>query len=165
MQQLNEMIASGSVMKVTVQKSSAPKEILTQMQTSYSDIQGQNDIRILKDCVNLMNTTNNIETFFSRYELAMEKALTLEQAKQAGININTSITSDYVISLKNRADYVLQATYNKELEKINELKTTNGKRNRIDKFISFLSEYQDEFEFSNVYRNIIDSLNSYKKEL
>lgn len=165
MTQLNDMITSGNAVKVTVQKSSAQKEILSQMQTSYSDIQVQNDIQILKDCVNLMNTTNNIETFFSRYELAMTKVLALEQAKQAGINVKTSITSDYVMSLKNQADYVLQAAYNKELEEINELKTANGKRNRIDKFISFLSEYQNEFEFSNVYRNIIDNLNSYKKEL
>lgn len=164
-QQLDSLQETGNFLKATVISSPDPNEVMRDMRKNYSQMQAQGDARILNDCIKLMQSTNSIETFFSRYELAMEKILTLEQAKQAGININTSITSDYVMSLKNRADYVLQATYNKELEEINELKTANGKRNRIDKFISFLSEYQDEFEFSNVYRNIIDNLNSYKKEL
>lgn len=150
---------------VTVQSSSAPNEILNSMRSSYSPIQAQNDIRILNDSISLIQTTSNLETFFSRYELAMQKIQTLEQAKRSGMNINIPITSSYLISLKNHADNVLQATYNNELRKINDLKTSNGKQNRIDKFIDFLSEYKDEFEFSDTYKNILSDLNSLKKEL
>ena len=164
-QQLDSLQGTGISLKATVVSSPTPNEVLRDMQKNYSPMQAQSDTRILNDCIKLIQSTNNIETFFSRYELAMEKILTLEQAKQAGININTPITPDYIISLKSRADYVLQATYNKELEEINVLKTAKGKRNRIDKFSIFLSRYQDEFEFSNVYKNIIDKLHSYKKEL
>lgn len=165
--QLNKMFTSGSAVNVTVQNTSTayPKEVLDSMRTAYSPMQAQGDIRVLNDCISLMQTTNNLETFFSRYELALQKVMTLEQAKNAGIAINTPITSTYVMSLKNRADCVLQSTYAKELKEIDALKTPVGKRNRIDKFISFLSEYQDEFEFSDAYRHIISDLNLLKKEL
>ena len=69
------------------------------------------------------------------------------------------------MSLKGRADEVLQSTYDKELKEIDKLKTADGKKNRIDKFILRLSEYYDEFEFSSTYRNILNSLNLYKEDL
>lgn len=69
------------------------------------------------------------------------------------------------MSLKGRADEVLQSTYDKELKEIDKLKTADGKKNRIDKFILHLSEYYDEFEFSSTYSNIMNSLNLYKKSL
>ena len=145
--------------------SPVPEEQLRDMRQCYSPMQAQGDIRVLNDCISIMNSTSNLNTFFSRYELAMQTILTLEQAKQAGINVNIPTTSSYVMSLKNRADYVLQSAYKKELEEISNLKTPNGKRKRIDKFISNISEYQDEFEFSETYKNIMNDLNSYKNEL
>ncbi len=165
--QLNETLSSSSTIKVNVKNANIayPEEVLRSMRTAYSPMQAQEDIRILNDCISLLRTTTNLDTFFSRYELALQKIMTLEQAKAAGILMNLPITSDYVMSLKGRADEVLQSTYDKELKEIDKLKTADGKKNRIDKFILRLSEYYDEFEFSSTYRNIINSLNLYKEDL
>lgn len=165
--QLNKIPASDNATKVTIQNADTtyPEEVLSSMRTAYSPMQVQDDIRVLNDCINLLCTTTNLDTFFSRYELASKKIMTLEQAKAAGIPINMSITSDYVMTLKKRADEVLQATYDKELKEIDALKTVTGKKNRLDKFILHLSEYYDEFEFSSTYSNIMNSLNLYKKSL
>ena len=140
-----------------------PPEVLASMRTAYSRSQIDNDIRILNDCINIMNSTSNLETFFSRYETAMQTAFSLQMARDAGIIVNTNITPSYISSLKDRADNVLEAVYAKELKEIQALKTPTGKRNRIDKFLNLLSEYFDEFEFSDVYNNIVDELNTLKQ--
>ena len=140
-----------------------PPEALASMRTAYCRSQTDNDIRILNDCINIMNSTSNLETFFSRYETAMQTALSLQMAKEAGITVNTTITPSYVSSLKSNADHVLETAYAKELNEINALKTPTGKRNRIDKFLKLLSEYADEFEFSDVYSHIVDELNMLKQ--
>ena len=144
-----------------------PKEVLVSMRSAYSQMQAQNDIRILNESIDILKYTESLETFFSRYELAMSKSFTLDQAKAAGIHINTSITPQDVVSLRKRIEHILMREYNNELKKIATLKTPNGKLNRIDKFISFLSQYYYEFdfEFPDAYRSVIDELNSLKKEL
>lgn len=157
--------ASNGRLKTSVVVPTVSNEFKTNMHQAYSTMQLQDDIRILNDCIHILNSTRNLDTFFSRYELAMQTILTLEQAKQSGIIINIPVTSQDIILLKGRADKVLQAAYDKELKEIDALKTVNGKKNRIDKFILHLSEYHDEFEFSDTYNNIISELNIYKKEL
>ena len=144
-----------------------PKEVLVSMRSAYSQMQAQNDIRILNESIDILKYTESLETFFSRYELAMSKSFTLDQAKAAGIHINTSITPQDVVSLRKRIEHILMREYNNELKKIATLKTPNGKLNRIDKFISFLSQYYYEFdfEFPDAYRSVIDELNSLKNEL
>lgn len=160
----NKIKTSGQAMNRRVPSSSPyPPEVLASMRTAYSRSQIDNDIRILNDCINIMNSTSNLETFFSRYETAMQTAFSLQMARDAGIIVNTNITPSYISSLKDRADNVLEAVYAKELKEIQALKTPTGKRNRIDKFLNLLSEYFDEFEFSDVYNNIVDELNTLKQ--
>lgn len=160
----NKINASGQAMNRKVPSSSPyPPEVLASMRTAYSRSQIDNDIRILNDCINIMNSTSNLETFFSRYETAMQTVFTLQMARDAGIIVNTDITPSYISSLKDRADNVLEAVYAKELKEIQALKTPTGKRNRINKFLNLLSEYFDEFEFSDVYNNIVDELNTLKQ--
>lgn len=141
-------------------------QFIPEMKGTYTSIQMQNDIRILNDCLSIMQTTNNLETFFQRYELAMQKIYALNFAKSSGIKINISLTPDKIISLKeNQKNSILQMSYNKELSEIGKLKTVHGKNNRIDKFLSFLSQYEDEYEFSDNYKDIISSLKLLKKQI
>ncbi len=129
----------------------------------YSAMQADGDLRILNDCINLMQSTTNFETFFNRYELAIQKSLTLEQA---GINLNSSMASQAIIQLKiNNLERILQATYEKEISAINSLKTTKGKINRINKFLESLLTYKDDLKTVNNYKNIVISFNELKKEL
>lgn len=136
------------------------------MKGTYTSIQMQNDIRILNDCLSIMQTTNNLETFFHRYELAMQKIYTLNFAKSSGIKVNISFTPDKIISLKeSQKNRVLQMNYNKEISEIDKLKTVQAKNNGIDKFLSFLSQYEDEYEFSGSYKDVISSLKLFKKQI
>ena len=136
------------------------------MLNAYSNIQAQNDLRILNDCINLMKSTNNFETFFNRYELAMRTALTLQQAQQTGINIGDFTTSNQIIELKqNNLERILQSTYTKELAAINNLKTAKGKINRIDKLLTILTEHKEDLEFINDYNKIIKNLKKLKSNI
>ena len=86
---------------------------------AYSEMQVDNDLRILNDCINLMQSTSNLETFFSRYELAIQKSLALEQA---GTNLNPIMTSQAIMQSKNsNLERILQTIYEKELTAINGL--------------------------------------------
>lgn len=156
---------SSGLFRTTITSSVISNENNRDMQNFYSPIQAKEDVRILNDCIRILNSTNNLDTFFSRYELAMQTVFTLNQAKQAGIKVNVPITPEYIHSLKGRANEILQSTYHNELKEIDSLKTITGKKNRIDKFIVQLSEYYNEFEFSDLYSDIINSLNNYKKQL
>lgn len=137
--------------------------IPNRISTKYSEMETQNDLRILNDCINLMQTTNNFDTFFSRYELAMKKSSTLESA---GLNINPDITSQALMQLKNsNLERILQTAYEKELSSINGLKTTKGKINRINKFLETLSKYKEYLISVNSYKKIALNLHTQKREL
>lgn len=79
------------------------------------------------------------------------------------MSVLIGVAAGLYATCKDRADNVLEAVYAKELKEIQALKTPTGKRNRIDKFLNLLSEYFDEFEFSDVYNNIVDELNTLKQ--
>ncbi len=130
---------------------------------AYSEMQVDNDLRILNDCINLMQSTNNLETFFSRYELAIQKSLALEQA---GTNLNPIMTSQAIMQSKNsNLERILQTIYEKELTAINGLKTNKGKINRIDKLLETLSNYKADLQSLNNYKKIAINLHKLKKEL
>lgn len=133
------------------------------LSATYSKSQAQDDLRILNDCTKLMQTTTNFETFFSRYELAMKKALALQQS---GMNVGNFTKSNQIIELKqNNLERILQTTYNKEISAINGLKTAKGKINRTNKLLDMLSQYSNELEVVNGYSKIVNNLKELQKEL
>lgn len=129
----------------------------------YSTMQADGDLRILNDCRNLMQSTSNFETFFSQYELAIQKSLSLEQA---GINLNPHIASQAIMQSKNsNLERILQSTYEKEVSAINGLKTVNGKINRINRLLETISKYKADLQLLNNYKKIAINLHNLKKEL
>lgn len=140
---------------------------LNNIKNSLTRVQINDSLRILSDCIDIITHTSNLETFFSRYNLAMTHITNLELYKYAGIVFELPMRYDDVANFKNEACRVLQASYNKELDKINELKTNKGKINHIDKYIELLKEYEFEFDidFSTEYEIIITSLETLKANL
>ena len=74
---------------VTVQTeytpSDVPDDVAMEMRKYYTLMQAQRDAEIMADGYRLASTTLNLETFCSRYDLAMQMAHTLLQAEQVGV--------------------------------------------------------------------------------
>lgn len=151
---------------VNITHSSVPQETLNAMREAYSPMQADNDMRILQDSLQIIKKTSNLDTFFSRYDIAMQKALTLEQANKASVRIYLPTTPQTIVAYKKRRlQQLLPIIYEKEMQGINGLKTTKGKLNRLDKFLELLNKYAQELEFVPGYNEILDSIATIKQNL
>lgn len=145
---------------VTVQTeytpSDVPDDIAKEMRKYYTFMQAQRDAEIMADSYRLASTTLNLETFCSRYDLAMQKAHTLLQAEQVGVRgikkLNCRNACQQVISsaeaLKVRVlhDYETDGIY-----KADALKTNKGKLNRYIKMLMELEKAEPTFMFMEEY--------------
>ena len=152
------------------EETEVPQETLSAMRAAYTGQQAVNDMRIIDDSLQIMETTSDIDTFLSRYETAMRCALTLEQAKKAGVPI--ALAEGFAQSLANAKEKalngVLYRSFKKELSEIGKLKTESGKLNRINRYQEKLkSMYETEFEFvvDAAYSDIMQKLELLKNRL
>lgn len=152
------------------QNQEIPKETLSSMRMVYTRQQAFNDLRILNESIDIINKTDNIDTFLSRYEMAMRCALTLEEAKKAGVQL--AIKEDYsklLIDMHGKAlQSVLYRSLNKELNIISTLESNSGKLNRINKYQQkLISLYEDEIELyaEDTYNDVMQRLESLKMGL
>ncbi len=128
---------------------------------NYTSIQYQRDLQILNDCMQIIKTTTNFETFFERSKLAWMKFLILKQAEQVKIKgivklkISENEFSKGIEAMKIR---LIQDAYNKELESANKLKTEKGKQARMEKFLNSLNQYHYEFESVEGYEETLNRL-------
>lgn len=153
-------VVETSIPSVEIKVSEVPEEILKDMRSCYTSDQIKNDLRIMNDCLDLIESTKNLETYFSRAELGMQKALTLQQAKQAGIK--GLANADHIVQTFFNAVHsckgsVLKRSFEAEKAKIAGLTTPRGKCNRWIKYLELLKSYEDEYEFdfSDDYGEII----------
>lgn len=152
---------------VTVQTeytpSAVPDDIAKEMRKYYTLMQAQRDAEIMADSYRLASTTLNLETFCSRYDLAMQKAHTLLQAEQVGVRgikkLNCHNACQQVISsaeaLKVRVlhDYETDGIY-----KADALKTNKGKLNRYIKMLMELEKAEPTFMFMEEYDALIEKV-------
>lgn len=135
----------------------APKEILNEMEKYYSKELMQGDLRILDDSISLMKSTKDIETFISRSDLAMRKALTIEQAKNANITVQSNIpSSKEVMDLKFQLlPNVLNTAYISMSSEATKLKTAKGRLGRYQKFLNYLLDNEYELDLCDNYEEIV----------
>ena len=139
----------GLTIKTTVTPDIPPKEILRDMRKSYTSVQAQNDFRNLDDCIRLIQTNTNFETFFMRSELGKQKALTLRQAEQAKIKgihgTQEAVTTMFSLA-ESQKERLLKASFEQVKQKVSSLSTPRGKKNNWNKYLEQLQKYQDEFD-------------------
>lgn len=152
---------------VTVQTEYTPSEVpdnvAMEMRKYYTLMQAQRDAEIMADSYRLASTTLNLETFCSRYDLAMQKAHTLLQAEQVGVRgiqkLNCHNACTAVInaagSLKVR---VLHDYETEEIYKADALKTNKGKLNRYIKMLMELEKAEPTFMFMDEYEALIEKV-------
>lgn len=152
---------------VTVQTeytpSEVPDDVAMEMRKYYTLMQAQRDAEIMADSYRLASTTLNLETFCSRYDLAMQMAHTLLQAEQVGVRgiqkLNCHNACTAVInaagSLKVR---VLHDYETEEIYKADALKTNKGKLNRYIKMLMELEKAEPTFMFMDEYETLIEKV-------
>lgn len=127
-----------------------PKEILQDMKKHYTAVEAQNDARIMAESFKLIQQTTNFETFFSRLELAQQKALTLLQAEKAGCRgikqLRTTESCNKVLSSSQAAKIVfLDNSCAKETSAALLLKTKAGQQKRLHTYLETLRGYEAQF--------------------
>lgn len=114
---------------------------------AISVLRGNREIEILNDCAQLINTTTNIDTFFSRYDIYIEKITFLSQLEKfvhiEGESPSTKmkeITQEYQQTLIN----FINRYWNSVLQKATSLKTVKGKQNQYKKFEESFKAYSNK---------------------
>lgn len=159
--------SSNPITQAKLVEQDVPQESLNDMRMTYTGAQAVNDMKIINESLEIMGKTSDIDTFLSRYEIAMKCALTLEQARKAGIPITLQDGfSKSLVSAKNNAlAEVLYRSFQKELNGLNELKTDRGKLNRINNYQEKLKGlYEDVFQFvaEDAYNDVMRKLDFLK---
>ena len=108
---------------------------------------------IAHDCMKLINSTAVPETFFSRYDLLIEK-LTLLSNLEKYVRFNTyspTLQLSSAIRKKSPAtNNFIDRYWNSTVKKASSLKTEKGRRNRYKKFYYTLLKYTDKMTEENI---------------
>lgn len=118
-----------------------------------SDQQASNDLRIIQDCIKIIEETVNTETFFTRLELLKERSRhlkTLEPyVKFSGASPTAALNE--VLNDEQPAIYALiSRCYNSAFDKAEKLKTEKGKKNQYQKIYESLDLYRDKMDQHNI---------------
>lgn len=118
---------------------------------SFANIQTQNNLRILQETTNIMETTNNLETFFSRFEVGKRIVSDLN---------NRNYLSDFYKKANLLKIEVLQKSFKNEEKNISNLKTSNAKQKHWESYLALLKKYEEHYttDFHNEYGNIVQAV-------
>lgn len=101
-----------------------------------------------QDSLSIMQKTTNPETFFSRYDLAMERLDNMVELQQKGIKFTSDLSSlkAQALSQETTADTVnvlIDNAYIKQLQKLSTLKTERGRTNSNQRWYASFEPFLD----------------------
>ena len=128
--------------------------IMSKQQLKASTIQqAENDLRIIKDCVAIIENTTQPDTFFMRLHLMIEKAKHLQTLeKYIGFH-NATPSAALDEALNNYQESIklfLIRYFSDTFDKAEKLKTDKGKYNKYKKFYDSLQEYYCYMSAENI---------------
>lgn len=136
-----------------IMKDSQDKLIMTKQQLKLAtEQQAQNDIRIIQDCINLVNQTTKPDVFFPRLSLLKEKVEHLLKLEPY-ISFNVPVSQAYNDVLQDEQQAIYQFInryYNSVHEYAQTLKTEKGKSNQYQKFYDVLTTYKNVINEDNI---------------
>ena len=132
-----------------------------------SIIYPEQNLRIVEDCINIINRTTNPDTFFERYKLMELKIDELTAIQGPSYSGQSPIElKNQIITKKQAAIHdMIDRYFNDVSIKASVLKTAKGKMNRFHTFISVLENYYNQMDNSNIkyieslYNSVIEDLN------
>lgn len=129
--------------------------------TDYQALEIRRQFEILNDCVSVIGTTVSADVFFSRLNLALETLKKLEGYVQLGTLPNeelSNLRSEFTNGLEEIVDDFIERAYAKEVLSANQLKTDNGRKKRLQRFVdTMLSSFA---EASITYTNQLYTQNN-----
>lgn len=118
-----------------------------------------NLIHIAEDCENIVNTTVNPDTFFSRYDLLVEQLIKLSEIERY-IKFTGKLPSVALKRVISQRDTVTQRfiyrSYQRLVQDIAKLKTANGKLNRINAYFNHMHFYDSYLSDDN--KRLLDQM-------
>ena len=99
-------------------------------------------VKQLNETVSIINTTTNVDTFFSRFDFALDICEELKQYEYTGSLKNITPTQqkqELLDQIPNVINSLIIRCHDKEFAKAQELKTDKGKKNRIIRFFDNMS--------------------------
>lgn len=119
--------------------------------SKFQLLQAENDVRIMNDCVKLVNTTNNPEVFFSRLNMLLDVLLHLQKYEKYRILKGTPPSVQYrntLAQIEETVDSFVCRAYYHEFEKAKSLKTEKARSNRMRKFaLNLANSFRDANTF------------------
>ena len=111
-----------------------------------AQFQSAGSLKIINDCVHLVNTTVNPEVFFMRYDLMLEHLETLAGLECTGIFENSrELPSEALLRVEKQFDAATIDFLNRSFENAKKhsdtLKTENGKKNAIKRYFDNMEKY------------------------
>lgn len=119
----------------------------------YSNQQASDDLRIIQDCIKIINTTTNPSVFFDRLDLLKEKGEHLKLLEPYVKFANTSPSEAYTEVLNQEQESIynlIGRCYCVAFDKAEKLKTEKGKKNQFQKFYDSLLPYTDKMNDHNI---------------
>lgn len=115
--------------------------------TQFRLMQFQNNLRILQDCLNIMDNTVDFSVFHERCELAAEKISILNR-DMLNLPVDSSI-SNHLFAISSKFDSIvsqaksgfIQRSYSRLLKDTSNLKTNEGKTKRVRRYLTKLDEF------------------------
>lgn len=134
---------------------SAPEETIAEIDRMNAKILMDE----FQDSLGIMQKTTNPETFFSRYDLAMERLDGMVELQQKGIKFTSDLSSlkAQALSQETAADTVnvlIDNAYTKQLQKLSTLKTERGRANSNQRWYASFEPYFDKMPVRS--RNYLD---------
>lgn len=139
------------------QKNAQKKETLAERETrekqkladgirTQAKEQAQQRLKIVKDCVEILNTTVKPDVFFNRYNLMIEHLDALVGLESTGIFANSpELPSEAFLRVEKQFDDATNAFLDRSFEaaKVHAetLKTDNGKKNAIKRYFDNMEKY------------------------
>ena len=112
-------------------------------------------LKIANDCANLVNSTKNIDVFFSRYILLIEELEKMSKIEIFNCFKEKQPSQNLKEVLDKREDTIndfITRFYNETIFKINSLKTVSAKNKRIENFYIKLQKYKNMMSNNHLSR-------------
>lgn len=121
--------------------------------TSSIDTMAKNDLRVIKRCINIMDSAKNPNVFFSNLDL-LENTSKHLCCFETSINFSGALPSQALNEFYANKDEAiarfLQHYWNLTYQKVASLKTNKGKLNAYKKFYDSLKPYENYFNTNNL---------------
>lgn len=137
-----------------VMRDSPDKLVMSEKQLKTAAVGvAERDLEIIQDCIRIIGSTKNPDTFFSRFDLLIEKSnrLRIFEKYISFSGASPSLAFDEVLADQQKAVHLFLVRYFSDVfDQAGKMKTVNGKLNKYQKFYDSLQPYYSKMDADNI---------------